>query len=33
VLSQVDDAAAYAEAGHPADPDLATTLMFAGTEE
>jgi acetoin:2,6-dichlorophenolindophenol oxidoreductase subunit alpha len=33
VLQQVDDAAAYAEAGHPADPDLAATLMFAGTEE
>jgi acetoin:2,6-dichlorophenolindophenol oxidoreductase subunit alpha len=33
VLRQVDDAAAYAEAGHPADPDLAATLMFAGTEE
>jgi acetoin:2,6-dichlorophenolindophenol oxidoreductase subunit alpha len=31
-LQQVDDAAAYAEAGQPADPDLATTLMFAGTE-
>jgi acetoin:2,6-dichlorophenolindophenol oxidoreductase subunit alpha len=31
VLQQVDDAAAYAEAGHPADPDLAATLMFAGT--
>jgi acetoin:2,6-dichlorophenolindophenol oxidoreductase subunit alpha len=33
VLEQVDDAAAYAEAGHPADPDLAATLMFAGAEE
>jgi acetoin:2,6-dichlorophenolindophenol oxidoreductase subunit alpha len=33
VLQQVDDAAAYAEAGHPADPDLAATLMFAGPEE
>jgi acetoin:2,6-dichlorophenolindophenol oxidoreductase subunit alpha len=33
VLQQVDDAAAYAEAGHPADPDLAATLMFAGVEE
>ncbi len=33
VLQQVDGAAAYAEAGHPADPDLATTLMFAGAEE
>jgi acetoin:2,6-dichlorophenolindophenol oxidoreductase subunit alpha len=33
VLREVDDAAAYAEAGHPADPDLAATLMFAGTEE
>jgi acetoin:2,6-dichlorophenolindophenol oxidoreductase subunit alpha len=32
VLQQVDDAAAYAEAGQPADPDLAATLMFAGTE-
>jgi acetoin:2,6-dichlorophenolindophenol oxidoreductase subunit alpha len=33
VLEQVDDAAAFAEAGQPADPDLATTLMFAGAEE
>jgi len=33
VLQQVDDAAAYAEAGHPADADLAATLMFAGVEE
>lgn len=33
VLQQVDDAVAYAEAGQPADPDLATTLMFAGAEE
>jgi acetoin:2,6-dichlorophenolindophenol oxidoreductase subunit alpha len=33
VLEQVDDAAAYAEAGHPADPDLAATLMFAGVGE
>jgi acetoin:2,6-dichlorophenolindophenol oxidoreductase subunit alpha len=32
VLGQVDDAAADAEAGQPADPDLAMTLMFAGTE-
>jgi pyruvate dehydrogenase E1 component alpha subunit len=33
VLNQVDDAVAYAEAGRPADPDLAATLMFAGAEE
>jgi pyruvate dehydrogenase E1 component alpha subunit len=32
VARQVDDAVAYAEAGRPADPDLATTLMFAGAE-
>ncbi|MBO0692845.1 MAG: thiamine pyrophosphate-dependent dehydrogenase E1 component subunit alpha [Acidimicrobiaceae bacterium] len=32
VLREVDDAAAYAEAGEPADPELAETLMFA-TEE
>ncbi len=32
VLQEVDSAAAYAEAGQPADPDLAATLMFAGTE-
>lgn len=29
VLSQVEDAVAYAEAGQPADPELALTLMFA----
>jgi len=33
VREQVDDAAAFAEAGQPADPDLATTLMFARAEE
>ena len=33
ILEQVQDAAAYAEAGHPADPDLAARLMFAGPEE
>jgi pyruvate dehydrogenase E1 component alpha subunit len=32
VLREVDQAAAYAEAGEPADPELATTLMFAGQE-
>ncbi len=32
VLQQVDDAVAYAEAGRPADPELAMTLMFAGEE-
>ena len=32
VLQQVDDAAAYAEAGQPADPELASALMFAGEE-
>ncbi|MGZ4337060.1 MAG: thiamine pyrophosphate-dependent dehydrogenase E1 component subunit alpha [Gaiellaceae bacterium] len=32
VLQQVDEAAAYAEAGQPADPELAETLMFAGQE-
>jgi len=32
VAQQVADAAAYAEAGSPADPGLATTLMFAGRE-
>ncbi len=29
VLDQVADAVAYAEAGQPADPELAQTLMFA----
>ena len=29
VLERVEDAVAYAEAGHPADPELAETLMFA----
>jgi acetoin:2,6-dichlorophenolindophenol oxidoreductase subunit alpha len=29
VLDQVADAVAYAEAGEPADPELAETLMFA----
>jgi acetoin:2,6-dichlorophenolindophenol oxidoreductase subunit alpha len=33
VARDVEDAAAYAEAGEPADPDLAATLMFAGAEE
>jgi acetoin:2,6-dichlorophenolindophenol oxidoreductase subunit alpha len=32
VLEQVADAAAYAEAGQPADPRLAETLMFAPEE-
>jgi len=32
VLEQVGAAAAYAEAGQPADPELAATLMFAGQE-
>jgi pyruvate dehydrogenase E1 component alpha subunit len=31
VLDRVADAVAYAEAGEPADPDLAETLMFAPT--
>jgi pyruvate dehydrogenase E1 component alpha subunit len=29
ILDRVADAAAYAEAGQPADPELAETLMFA----
>jgi pyruvate dehydrogenase E1 component alpha subunit len=29
VASRVADAVAYAEAGEPADPELAETLMFA----
>ena len=29
VLERVADAVAYAEAGQPADPELAETLMFA----
>src|SRR5262252_4472024 len=29
VLDRVEDAVAYAEAGEPADPELAETLMFA----
>jgi pyruvate dehydrogenase E1 component alpha subunit len=29
IRDRVTDAVAYAEAGHPADPDLAETLMFA----
>jgi acetoin:2,6-dichlorophenolindophenol oxidoreductase subunit alpha len=33
VLEQVDAAAAFAEAGLSADPELAATLMFAGAEE
>jgi len=33
VLSRVEDAVAYAEAGQPADPELAETLMFAPEEE
>jgi pyruvate dehydrogenase E1 component alpha subunit len=33
VLRQVADAVAYAEAGQPADPELALTLMFAGEGE
>lgn len=32
VQRQVAEAAAYAEAGQPADPGLAETLMFAGPE-
>jgi len=32
VLEQVGAAAAYAEAGQPADPELAATLMFAGQQ-
>jgi hypothetical protein len=32
VLEQVAEAAAYAEAGQPADPRLAETLMFAPEE-
>jgi len=32
VLDRVQDAVAYAEAGHPADPGLAETLMFAPEE-
>jgi acetoin:2,6-dichlorophenolindophenol oxidoreductase subunit alpha len=32
VLEQVGAAAAFAEAGQPADPELAVTLMFAGQE-
>lgn len=32
VLRQVGAGAAYAEAGEPADPGLAATLMFAGQE-
>ncbi len=32
VLAEVEDAAAYAEAGTPADPGLAPTLMFVGQE-
>ena len=30
VAGIVDDAAAYAEAGEPADPELSFDLMFAG---
>jgi pyruvate dehydrogenase E1 component alpha subunit len=33
VLDRVADAVAYAEAGEPADPGLAETLMFAPAEE
>ena len=29
ILERVEDAVAYAEAGEPADPELAETLMFA----
>jgi len=29
VVQRVNDAVAYAEAGEPADPELAETLMFA----
>ncbi len=32
VADRVADAAAYAEAGEPADPELAETLMFAPEE-
>jgi acetoin:2,6-dichlorophenolindophenol oxidoreductase subunit alpha len=32
VRQRVADAVAFAEAGEPADPDLALTLMFAGQE-
>jgi acetoin:2,6-dichlorophenolindophenol oxidoreductase subunit alpha len=32
VLERVQDAVAYAEAGRPADPELAQTLMFAPEE-
>ncbi len=32
VLQQVEEAVAYAEAGEPADPELAATLMFVGQE-
>jgi TPP-dependent pyruvate/acetoin dehydrogenase alpha subunit len=32
VARRVADAVAYAEAGHPADPELAETLMFAPEE-
>jgi pyruvate dehydrogenase E1 component alpha subunit len=32
VLDQVEEAAAFAEAGTPADPTLAPTLMFVGQE-
>jgi acetoin:2,6-dichlorophenolindophenol oxidoreductase subunit alpha len=32
VLARVQDAVAYAEAGQPADPELAETLMFAPEE-
>jgi acetoin:2,6-dichlorophenolindophenol oxidoreductase subunit alpha len=32
VLDRVADAVAYAEAGQPADPELAETLMFAPEE-
>ena len=31
-LARVDEAVAYAEAGRPADPELAATLMFVGQE-
>ena len=32
VADRVADAVAYAEAGEPADPELAETLMFAPEE-
>jgi pyruvate dehydrogenase E1 component alpha subunit len=32
VSDRVADAVAYAEAGQPADPELAETLMFAPEE-